>query len=704
MRMASLRRATSGVLPLAAVLLIGASAATAQESQSAAPADQVTLPPLRVTADSWPSILPPPSSSAATKTDTPIIETPQSISIVPRAFIEATGAQTMPQAVRYNAGITTGAFGFDPRFDQIYIRGFPVTTFGDYRDGLRQPFSAGLLGIRTEPYGLDRIAIIRGPSSVLYGQGPAGGLIDRISRMPGETAGGEVIATIGNNDVYQGAFDLGGPVDPEGRVLYRLTGLARDAGSEIPGAPDNRLFFAPAVTFRLDPDTTLTLLGLIQQDESIASAAYYTRPGGRATRIRTDDPAFARFLQNQQQLGYRFEHRAAEWLTVRQNLRYSHADLSAGYLYGTGTSANGRYVSRGSAWLEESLEALGVDSQAEFRFMAGPFANTLLAGLDYQWQTSNFNLGFGSAPTLDLNNPVYGLFVPRPALTTRSRQTLNQIGLYVQDQIRIAENWIVTAGLRHDWTKTESLNRVTGLSTVQDPSALTGRIGLVWLAPGGFAPYVNYSQSFQPTLGIDRAGNAFDPVRGEQIEGGLRYQLPDGQGMVTASLFQITVQNGLATDPLNTAFQIQAGEQQSRGVELEASVNVAPGFDILASYTWQDVETTRGNPAEVGKRPVGIPEHLATIWANYRLPETILPGLRLGIGVRYTGPSYANVANTVSNDGYVMLDASIGYEIGPWRATLSGTNLTDEQATICQPGICYWAQGRTVLGSIGYRF
>ncbi|MBR0646129.1 TonB-dependent siderophore receptor [Plastoroseomonas hellenica] len=641
-------------------------------------------------------------SAAGTKTDTPIVESPQSISVIPRAFIEATGAQSMPEAVRYSAGVTTGVFGFDPRFDQIYIRGFPVNLLGDYRDGLRQAFSAGLLGFRTETYGLDRIVILRGPASVLYGQGPAGGLIDRISRMPSATPSGEVELSLGSHQRYQTSFDLTGPVG-DGRVLYRMTGVLRDAESEIPDAPDDRIYLSPAITWRPTDSTTITLYGHYQQDSLIASAAYYTRPDGRPTRVRTDDPSFARFLQNQYQAGYRVEHRATDAITIRQHLRYGQADLQAGYLGGTGTVGN--TVSRSATWLEESLQSFGVDTQAELRFATGPLGHTVLAGVEYFRQRSDFNMGVGPAPSLNLANPVYGLAVARPALTaSRSRQTLNQLGVYLQDQIRIADRVVVTIGGRHDWTETDTLNRLTGVTTTQDPSAFAGRIGIVYLDPSGLAPYANYSESFSPQLGTDRFGRPFEPLRGRQFEVGLRYQPPGSESLVTASLFHINLENTLTTDPVNRAFSVQTGEQRSRGVELEAQLVLGGGFSMLGSYTFQDVETVASNGADLGKRPVGIPQHVAALWTNWQAPEGRLAGLSLGLGLRYNGSSYRDTANTRENGDSLLVDASIRYDVGPWRATLSGQNLGDTATTNCQPGICYWGPGRTVLASLGYRF
>ncbi|WP_439598482.1 TonB-dependent siderophore receptor [Falsiroseomonas sp.] len=696
---------------LALALLIAGAPALAQapEAETAAPpaappaAPVATLPRIGVSAPAT-APLGATAATSATKTDTPIIESPQSVSVVNRELIQALGAQTLPEAVRYNAGVATGVYGYDPRFDQIFIRGFGVNLLGDYRDGLRQSFSPGLIGFRTEPYGLDRIVILRGPSSVLYGQAPAGGLIDRISLMPSATPSNEIAVSVGNHSRYQTEFDSTGPIAGDPRFQYRVTGLVRDSDSEIPGARDDRFYLAPSLTFRPTENTSFTLLTSLLDDRGVASAGYYTRPDGTPTNIRTDDPNYARFDQRQYQIGYRLEHRVNDALSLRQNMRYGQATLTSAYLSGLATSADGTSVSRYAAFLEESLENVGIDNQAEIRFATGPLQHTLLAGLDYQYTTSDFNYGTGAAPSLSLVNPVYGINVARPAFTTRSSQTQHQIGIYAQDQVRLGDRWVLTMGARQDWTETESLNRVTGVSTTQTPTAFTGRVGLVHLFPNGIAPYVNYAESFQPTLGTDRLGRAFVPVEATQIEGGLRYQPPGTEHMFTASAFEITVQNGLTTDLVDRSFSVQTGEQRSRGLELEAQFAVGRQLRILASATWQDVETTKTNGTDLGKRPFGVPEVLATVWADYRMPEGPLAGLSFGAGLRYNGSSYRDTANTTQNGDYVMLDGAIRYDIDRWRLSLTGSNLTDREAYNCQAGYCYHVAGRTVLARLGYRF
>ncbi|WP_338664821.1 TonB-dependent siderophore receptor [Pararoseomonas sp. SCSIO 73927] len=643
-----------------------------------------------------------PRAITGSKTDTPLVENPQSVSVVTRDLIDNLQAQTVVESVRFNAGVSVGNFGFDPRFDQIYLRGFAVNTLGDYRDGLRQG-NAPFTYFRTEPYGLERITLLRGPASVLYGQSGPGGLIDRVSKLPTEGRIGEVRLTTGSYDRLQGAFDVGGAVDEGSRVLFRVTGLARNARTDLDWVPDDRLFLQPAVTFRND-STTLTILGHVQQDRTTPSAAYYSA-NGRPTRIRTSDRSIDGLFQSQQQVGYRFEHRFDEAFSVRQNLRYGHATLDAAYLTSNGLRADGRTLNRNVLSQEDELDSFVVDSMAEARFATGPLSHTVLLGVDYQNTGYDTRSGTSTGPTLDLGNLVYGEPIALPRLTARTVQQQDQVGIYAQDQIRLGR-LVVTGGLRHDWADQSSASRATGVRTLQDDSALTGRVGAVYLFEGGLTPYANYATSFNPQVGVDRLGSPFEPIRGEQVEGGLRYQPPGTNSILTASAFQITQRNSLTPDPeAPTRFSVQTGETRSRGVELEAVASLADGLNLIASYTWQDVEVTRSNSGNTGKRPVGIPEHLAGLWLDYSIKDGPLAGLGLGGGVRYFGETPANALNTLTNKSYLVLDAAIRYDVTErLQLALNGYNLTDTDQIQCQSGACYQGLPMTWLASARFRF
>lgn len=661
------------------------------------------------------------TSGAGTKTNTPLIETSRSVDVITRREMDDRGVQSIPQAVSYSAGVVTGSYGFDPRFDQIYIRGFATTTLGDYRDGLRQ-VAGSYATFRTDPYGLDRIDVVKGPASVLYGQGTPGGIIDRLSKLPTEEARREVVGQVSTVDRFQGAFDVGGATTPNKEFLYRIVGLVR-AGDTTFNIKDDRMMLAPAVTWRPTADTKMTVIALAQKDETDGNVAALNK-NGQVLKIRASDPDYDYQKQEQYQIGYKFEHRFDDALTVRQNLRYSYLDLDGRYLTGSATGGgwsktNPNIYNRGPAAVAETLNVFQVDNQALLSLHTGPVSHAVLAGIDYQWYDSNYGTGTGVAnPLYALNaaSPAYGVDGTTPQLTSRTGTRVNQTGVYVQDQIKF-DNWRLSLGGRHDWVDRTATNLVTGaLTGDKNDSAFTGSAGLLYLFDSGFAPYASYATSFQPTNYKNVDGNMLDPSRGEQYELGLKYQPPGSKTLLTLAAYRLTERDAPKYAGYNSKtgayYYVAIGEIVSKGIEFEARTNIAPGFDAIASYTYNDAEITASNtPSEIGKAPAVTPKHSGSVWLDYTVQSGALSGWGGGVGVRYVGETFADNANTQTNAAYGLLDAGLRYDFGHWRTELKGwslavnaTNLLDNEVSVCNTGYCYLSQGRTVVSTLRFRW
>ena len=646
-------------------------------------------------------------TAAGTKTDTPLIEIPQSISVITRDQMEQRNVQTINEALSYTAGIQTGGFGFDPRYDSFAIRGFAGSTarYADYLNGMRQPATGWLAYFASEPYGLERIDVIKGPASVLYGQGIPGGLVNKVSKRPQPETFGEVAAQYGNHERYQGQFDLGGSIAGDPRYQARLTGLWRESGTQIEEVDDDRRFLAPAFTWQPNEDTTLTSLSQYQYDRTAGSATLYTYPDGEVSNIWTGDEKFDKLDQHQFQSGYLFEHRISDRWTVRQNARYGYIDLDYQYLQDGALAPDGSTVDRTAYRVDENVHAINLDQQVEARFGTGPVGHTALAGFDYVWVDSTVKYLTGPAPALDLDDPDYHQEVPQPRdVLAHSDDEVRQAGVYGQDQLAY-ENWRLVLGLRRDWASDGSHDRTTDTHSDQDDAKTTYRAGLLYLFDAGVAPYASYSTSFLPTPGVDAQGNAFAPTEGEQYEVGVKYQPPGINASVTLAGFQITQQNSLTGDPDNPGFSEQVGEVRSRGIEFEAVASVLDGLDLIGSFTYQDVEITQSNDGDQGNRPSGIPKYLGAFWGYYTIPAGPLAGLGAGGGVRYIGSSFgSNAHDTRNNDAYTLLDAAASYEWRGVRFAINATNLFDKDYLITQDGFTYHGEGRTVIGSVGFRW
>lgn len=653
------------------------------------------------------------ASRAGTKTDTPILEVPQSISVVTRAQMEAQNAQSVTEVLRYVPGVAVETYGVDPKgFDWVMLRGFNAQATSDYKDGLRQ-ITSGYTLFRSEPYALERIEVLRGPSSVLYGQGDAGGVINRVSKLPSATPQYEAELEYGSFQRKQAAVDLTGPATEDGTLLYRVIGVARDANTQFtyPNGDriaDDRLFLAPSLTWAPSAATRFTLQTEYLHDRSGGTIGTVTI-NGKPTDLRNGDPDFNRYTQKQKSIGYLFEHRFNDTLQVRQNLRYGQVDALLDNILLSGIGPAG--LTRTARRYDESMTALALDNQAQLDFNTGPLAHTLLLGLDFNRSSADVSRTYGPAPSLNPYDPVYGVHVPTPTTPMANYlETTHQTGLYVQDQVRLAERWVLTLGGRYDWYRQKNQNRLLGNTADQDGSRFSGRAGLNYVMPNGLAPYVSYAQSFLPNTGVTAPANgsaAFAPSRGRQWEGGIKFQPPGSNALYTLAVFDIKKSNVLTNDLQNPGFQVASGEVQSRGVELEGKFSLGDGWDFTGSYTYVRARISRANDATQGKRPALVPEHSASGWLNYTVRNAALAGLSLGAGARYVGSTYGDNANTLKIDSHTLIDAGVSYAVDK-HLTLSvnATNLFDKEylATCSDLTDCYPGSRRSVIGRVKYRF
>ncbi|RXT30001.1 TonB-dependent siderophore receptor [Rhizobium leguminosarum] len=699
-----------------AILLIGVAVPPAFAQTASADANATALEPIVIQGAASDSktdrtSVTAKNSAGATKISTPLVETPRSISVTTEKEIEQRGAQTVIEAVRYSAGVTTGTSGFDPRFDQVYIRGYNATTVGDYRDGLRQPYiNYGMF--RTEPYQLQRVEVIKGPVSVLYGSGSPGGLVNKISKLPTEEPIREVGISYGTEDRVQGMFDFGGPISEDNEdFLYRIVGVARRGDTNFDIA-DDRYLLAPSFTWKPDEGTSFTVYGLAQADETDSNVGAITTLDGRILDIRASDPDYDYQKVKQQQVGYQFEHEFDNGLTFRQNLRYSHLDLEARYL-GV-TSWTGTVAHRGTNAIRDDMNVFQVDNQLEAKFDTGPLAHTMLFGLDYTNLQSSFGYGAGAADPafdFDITNPTYGVSGATPDYNVlASDADMRQVGIYVMDQIEVG-NWRFNLGGRQTWVnQTRDATLPTVSSEEVDKNAFSVQAGALYLFDNGIAPFVSYATSFDPVTNRSATNTILPPTKGEQYEVGVKYQPPGSDILLSAVAYHIVEQNKpRLADPLTFAYDSQ-GEVTGKGIELEARAAIADGLDIIAAYTYNDSEVTGGN--NVGNTPAITPTHIASLWANYTFQESNpFNGLSVGAGVRYIGETWTDVANTSKNPATFYVDASASYDFGAVDKKYEGLtaafnirNIADERETVCEEGFCYLGQGRNMTGTLKYRW
>ncbi|ARP95716.1 TonB-dependent siderophore receptor [Bordetella genomosp. 13] len=652
-------------------------------------------------------------SHAGTKTDTPLIETPQAVTVTTRTELDDRKVQSLTEAIAYTPGVRTEQSGFDPRFDAFTVRGFDMTYNGIYRDGLRLPGSS-MSVFKIEPYGVESVTVLRGPSSALYGLGSPGGVVDVTSKRPVDEPFGEVELQTGNYQRKQGQFDIGGRADDSGQWLYRLTGVVRDAGSPniLGRGTDDMTFIAPALTWKPDARTSITLLGEYQKSKTPAALPAYAWTGSADDGSPGVLDDYNEQTQEQYRVGYLAEHRVNDALTVRQNLRYGRANTHVRYTSLGETDEATQTIGRSTGYVHDRMTSFVVDNQVQADFSAAGMRHTVLAGLDYSRLSLDGGIGFGEASPVDASTlePLGPVNDP-PSTYSRYNRSQRQTGLYLQEQARF-DRWVLTLTGRHDWSTTITDDLLASSRQKAIDRKFTGRAGLTYVFDNGIAPYASYSTSFSPNLGAGMDGSAFAPTTAKQVEVGVKYAPPGQDGYVAASLFQLTQNHSLVTDPDNPLFQVQTGEVRSRGVELEAALEVVRGLNLRGAYTYLAAVNRAGDEATVGRTLSGTPRHNFSLWADYEFqPDTALAGLGLGFGVRYTGTSWGDAGNTFSNSPHTLADAKISYDLERldsrfkgWSTQVNARNLFDREYTTCDAGYCYLGSRRTVIASVRYRW
>lgn len=676
-------------------------------------------------------------SATGTKTDTPILETPQAISVVTKDQIAAQQSQTITEALRYTPGVSIDSFGASVFFDWIKVRGFNAPQ---YLDGLRLPADASAFAVpRIEPYGLERLEVLKGPSSGLYGQSEPGGLINMISKRPLDTPHYEVQGTLGSFDRREAAFDIGGPVVGTGDVSYRVVGLVREADGEIDYTEDNKLFIAPSLTWKPTDDTSFTILAHYQrvhndgyQQYVPGEATLLPNPFGRIPQSRyLGEPGHDGYTLEQGAIGYEFEHRFASGLEFRQNLRYLDVSNDVAALRGDYMADPLTFqpsydtLIRAPIYTDADARNLAIDNQLEAKAATGPLGHTVLLGLDYQLTHSSNETRSPISPFLtpglylpiDVFNPTYGATVPSadmlPAyldLKTRQEQT----GIYVQDQIKL-DRWTLTLTGRQDWASVSTTSKgfYPDVSyAARDDTATTGRVGLSYLFDFGLSPYVSYSTSFVPNAGVGPDEETFEPTTGEGKEVGLKFMAPGTNLMLTAALFDILQDNVVTPDIVNPLRSVQTDQARVRGFEFEARGNLTRELEIVGGYSALDPEITKSVAGYAGNYMPNVNLRQASLWAKYTWYDGPLAGLGISAGVRYAGENYGDQANAIRIPSHTLYDAGVSYDfayldrsLDGWTAQINGTNLDDTYyVSSCQGALAYCGlgAGRTVLGTLKY--
>ncbi|MER8826666.1 TonB-dependent siderophore receptor [Mesorhizobium sp. M0938] len=655
-------------------------------------------------------------TKTGSKTATKLTEIPQFVSVIGRQEIDDQGAQKIDESLRYTAGVFTQPFGPDSDTNWIFIRGFQATDTGVYMDGL-QLFSYGFGGFYVDSFGIERIEVLKGPASVLYGGSNPGGIVNYVSKRPD---GRQRYVETGVNDAgraYLG-FDVG-DVASDGVVSYRVNGRVAGGDTYSDLQDGWRGFISPSITWQPDDQTRLTVLANFSHiDENhnggnflpyIGTVVDRVVDGVNYGRIDPDanftEPSIDLYKREQGSIGYEFEHTFDNDWTVRSNTRFGAASIDEASVYPNGW-ASATELDRINFGHDTDVMTFLSDLQIEGKFETGAIEHTLLAGIDYKYynidQVQSSAL-FGTTPPIDAFDPVYGSpLTPRVSYLNQDL-TQKQLGFYAQDQLRFGDGWLVTLNGRYDWGWLSADNGPTYYSATSSSQSsnvgdFSGRAGLAYEFDNGITPYASIATFFNPIIGTDANGDLFKPEEGVQYEVGVKYEPTFVDGLFTLSVFDLTRQNVAVASPDNPFAQVQRGEVRSRGVELEGKVNITEDLRVTGAFTAYDLEITKDtNPALIGKTPFIVPELMVSASVDYTFRGDWYDGVSIGAGVRHLGSSWADNENTAKVPAVTLADLKLGYEKENWGVDLNITNLFDKTyVASCQTTLtCSYGEGRS---------
>ena len=643
-----------------------------------------------------------------TKTDTALAELPQPIKVITADQFEAQGAISISDTVKYAAGVLANPYGRDTRVDGFNVRGLDALQF---RDGMRDIFSY-YASITSDPYNFSRVEIVRGPASVLFGQGSIGGLVNLVSKTPDFTTRGELSLVYGSYDRKEVLGDLNLALTDN--LAVRFVGRARDADTYVDHVPDDRVMFAPSIRWQPTPDTDVILTGLYQEDDTGSTSQFLpivgtfrpnTVAGAQLDRYTFVGKAgWDRYNGRSLQGGGSITHRFSDNVKLSLKARYIDSDLEYNTHYADSYTnpqdpfsvygTNGRTIALIADASDARMNVFSTDNNLQFDFNTGAnIEHKLLLGVDYSWNKvqKRYAGGFELVDLYDIDYDALQTYDPSGPFTTESQK---QLGVYIQDQIRFFDRVSVVLGARRD--------RVTGSSGQKD-NATTFRAGIIGEIGAGFSPFFSYTESFLPVAGrIDNGDGTFgDPYRpqtGTQYEAGVKWQ-PTPNTLVTATAFKIKERNRVLY--LAAGGTTQSGELNTKGFEIEASHTLPGNFELLANYGYSKLKSETNTSLDY------MPRHTASLWSTktFGLPEDAQ--LRLGAGVAYSGKSVStsNVWSIVT-PSRTTVDALAEISWNNWRFAVNATNLLNNKyfASCLARGDCFVGAPRNVMGTIGYRF
>lgn len=601
------------------------------------------------------------------------LQIPQTVDVIDRAMIEATGSETVGDALRFVPGASRDGSTLDAFGDTYLIRGFAAnqTVNGMTANALRQARDA---------VGIERIEVLKGPASVLYGQLQPGAVVNIVTKQPESIWGAEATVKYGRFDDWRGTLDLTGPLSADGAVRFRLTGAADDSKSFVDFWNRQHQFIAPTLAIDLSERTTLTLEAFHTRNRIEgffngvpAEGTVLANPNGRLPRsLSLVDPTFDPSVRSNTDVSARLEHRFSDSVRYRAAVSWTREEVDEENIFGVlGWDEPQRTLTRAVLDGRSAGEAWSAHNDLTWQASTGAITHEVVAGGDYTRFKRHSASTTGLADSLDLYAPVYQLarrpeVVPLPSRSSTSEEAIRTLGLFAQDRIGLTERLRAVVGARWSTYRqdTASWSGRTGNGNFrQKQDAWTSQLGLLYTPHEHLALFANRTTSFLPVSGLTASGTPLEPETGVQYEVGAKSSFWNGRLVATGALFRLEREHVAVSDRDNPSSLAAIGKQRSEGVDLSARLGMH-GWTVQTGYAYTRARTVEDTNTDLVGAPIrNVPRHSFVLQSEYRFSEGALSGLRLGASSTYIGTRTGDVEGSFELPSYWRTDLSMDYEI-----------------------------------------
>lgn len=643
-------------------------------------------------------------TATGTRTDTDIKDVPQSISVVSREALDDRKANTLTEAVRNVAGVQPGST-YGNRTERLIMRGFRTELTSV--DGFMGNMSFGDQQF-TDMANVERIEVLKGPASVLYGMGNPGGLVNIVTKQPTATPVTAAKLSYGSFDFRRAEADVGGALTDDGGVQMRAVAAYQKTGSFRDLPKDGERAFG-ASSLRLAGEDTRVILKAQYNDQEQAFDRGLIAVGDRVANVpysRFLGEAYSTYRADEGKASVQMEHDVSDRVLMRSSVQVMEGDATRYSVDVRSLAANGQTVNRRVTQQMDNVQQVNLQTDITLRDLkTGPLAHTLLWGVDASRSERQVSLATATLASINLYNPVYGARPGTMGAATRNKDQIDVVGSFVQDQIALGDQWKMTVGARFDHAETEALAGSTFNHAIDD--AVSPRVGLMYQPVPEVSLYASYMESFKPQAGQSKSGSVFEPETGEQVEVGVKSDLIPDRLTATLAVYRLTRRNVETTDPSDSNYTLTTGEQRSQGVELEVVGKVTDGWQVTGAGTFTDATITKDNTFAVGNRLIGVPRFSGSLWSTYDFQEEALKGWRIGGGFYAASSRAGDLNNSFKAPGYVRFDAAVYYQVADGvEFSVNARNLLDTNyiETPASRTEIYAGEPFTLLGQVALTF